>query len=191
MWKNVNQCLNLNPRPSEHKSPLISTRPGLPPTNLTIFYCNIWSHCHPKFDRKEFVRFQFAAKPAWPWKISSWSWFCFSIHCRRATLLLGKWQIKVRDSQWPWDVSSIDTTTKIWPKCFLFFKGANSCLFYCLFLFFQTTILQKYCRLQQDSNSRRQGRRQERWPFDHHHGPRVHLLFAGVAYLRNSRVDRD
>ena len=40
-----------------------------------------------------------------------------------------------------------------------------------LFSSFQTQILQKNCRLQQDSNSDCWSRRRALWPLDHHHGP--------------------
>ena len=43
-WKNPSsiQRRDLNPRPLEHESPPITTRPGLPP-NRKLFYCNICS----------------------------------------------------------------------------------------------------------------------------------------------------
>ena len=42
---------------------------------------------------------------------------------------------------------------------------------FCLFSFFSTTILQKNCRLQRESNSDRRSKRRASWPLDHHHGP--------------------
>ena len=39
MWKCPSSiwCWNSNPRPSEHESPPITTRPGLPPLNVLVF----------------------------------------------------------------------------------------------------------------------------------------------------------
>ena len=45
---------------------------------------------------------------------------------------------------------------------------------FCLFSFF-STILQKICRLQQDSNSDRRSRRWARGSLDHHQGPKIDL----------------
>ena len=61
---------------------------------------------------------------------------------------------------------------RVWMCTYSFFKkmGQPWPLFMFIFLFLSNTILQKNCRLQQDSNSDRRIRRRARWPFDHHHG---------------------
>ena len=46
MWKNVHLvwCRDSNSRPLEHESPPITTRPGLPPSAIPVWY-NIWFTC--------------------------------------------------------------------------------------------------------------------------------------------------
>ena len=46
MWKNV-RCWNSNPRPSEHESPPITTRPGFPPL-LLFFFFFFFKNGHPR-----------------------------------------------------------------------------------------------------------------------------------------------
>ena len=54
------------------------------------------------------------------------------------------------------------------------------CLFLLIFVLFEN-ILQKNCRLHQDSNSDWQNRRRARWPLDHHHGPSSnHIIFRSI-----------
>ena len=61
-------------------------------------------------------------------------------------------------------------------NCF-FLNGPTPASF-CLFSFLSTTILQKNCRPQRDSNSDRRSRRWARWPLDHHHGPNLFVYEA-------------
>ena len=55
--------------------------------------------------------------------------------------------------------------------------------YFCSFLFFSNTFLQKNCRRQQDSNSDCRIRRRARWPFDHCHGPYAICLLIWVENL--------
>ena len=58
---------------------------------------------------------------------------------------------------------------------YFFFNGPTPASFV-YFCSFQTQILQKNCRLQQDPNPDRRIRRHERWPLDHHRGPQFTSL---------------
>ena len=58
----------------------------------------------------------------------------------------------------------------------LFFKMGLLRPLFVYFRSFQTQMLKKNCRHQQDSNSDCQSRRRERWPLDHHYGPYLHSV---------------
>ena len=53
-----------------------------------------------------------------------------------------------------------------------FFNWANPGLFLFILVLFKRHFAEKLHRLQRDSTSARRSRRQARWPFDHHHGPK-------------------